>query len=103
MNATPRLSWARSRWVAISADSARFSGRSANSITVTGRPAAPAVAATSRPMKPAPTMTTRFAVCSRARIWRASSTVRSRCTPPRSMPGQSGRRGRVPVASTRWS
>jgi hypothetical protein len=71
----------------------RARGESAASTIVTRAPSARAVEATSQPMKPPPTITSRTPGARRARSRLASASVRRL---PR-------RRGRAPVARTRWS
>ena len=86
---------------AVSGDTARINGRSAASSTVTGTPRLRAIAANSSPMNPAPTTTADEAeprACCRAS---ASASVRSPCTPGRSVPGTGRLRLAAPVASTR--
>ena len=76
---------------------AAANGTASASTTVTGAPRLLADAATSDPMNPAPTTMVRAPASSAERISRASSTVRSVCTPARcSVPGSVA--ARAPVA-----
>ena len=86
----------------ISGPSARMSGASRPSSTVTFAPRLVAVAAASKPMNPAPITTTRAPSTSSSRNAAASSSVRNTCTP--AMSGWFGkRRTRPPVAMMRPS
>ena len=89
---------------AVSAETARAMGRSAASITVTGRPRAAPTPANSSPMKPAPTMAMAprrlEGRLQRVGVGEAAQLVHARA---RSAPGTGSGRLRAPVARTRWS